>query len=86
MFVASIVSVSFLFLDEADRATDSEAEAEEELCTLREILSPGTFVPVLFVCLSLTLVSHSGADVGANLNEPNSELDAGQLNCRVIVM
>ena len=49
MFVASIVSVSYLFLDEADRATDSEAEAEGELCTLREILSPGTFVHVLFV-------------------------------------
>ena len=48
MFFASIVSVSYLFLDEADRATDSEAEAEGELCTLREILSPGAFMHVLF--------------------------------------
>ena len=83
MFFASIVSVSYLFLDEADRATDSEAEAEGELCTLREILSPGAFVHVLFV---VDAVSYSDADAGANSNEPNSELDAGQLNCRVIVM
>ena len=85
MFLLLLFSVSHLFLDEADQATDSENEHEtsRESCILREVLLPGAFVHVLFV---VDTVSYSDADAGADSNEPNSELDAGQLNCRVIVM